>query len=102
MKYSDAQHEKHAPHLHWYLFEIGISNKFRNKGYASRLLKPILEKCDQEGMACYLETHNEKNVGLYSHFEFAVKEAGKLPGSNVTHWAMLRSPRPSNHHSLEN
>ena len=52
----------------------------------------MLDRCDREGVPCYLETHNEQNLGLYEHFGFEVKEKGVLPGSNRSHWAMLRNP----------
>ena len=91
--YSDALHERNAPVAHWYLLSIGIGDRWRGKGYASVLLKPMLWQCDHTGTPCYLETHNPRNVGLYEHFGFVVKEESRLPGSDRMHWAMLRGPQ---------
>jgi ribosomal protein S18 acetylase RimI-like enzyme len=93
MKYSDGLHAQYAPDPHWYLFEIGIGDEHRGKGCASKLLNPIMERCDHDQVPCYLETNNSKNVDLYEHFGFVVKDKGLLPGSDLTHWAMLREPK---------
>jgi hypothetical protein len=91
--YAEEIHEKHASSPHWYLMMIGVRDIFRGKGYATTLIRPILEKCDQEMVPCYLETHNPINVEIYKHFGFATVEDGKLPGSDITHWAMMRMPK---------
>lgn len=91
-RYSERLHRKHAPSRHWYLLSIGIRKELCGRGYASALLRPMLDRCDREGVPCYLETHNERNLGLYGHFGFEVKEMGMLPGSSRNHWAMLRNP----------
>jgi ribosomal protein S18 acetylase RimI-like enzyme len=91
--FSTGLHKRHAPFPHWYLLAIGVAEVHRGKGLASRLIRPMLERLDAEGMPCYLETHNPANVGLYEHFGFTVAEVGKLPGSEARHWAMLRLPR---------
>ncbi len=76
------------PHL--YLSTIGIDVAHRGKGFASRLILPMLEKADREGLSCYLDTHNECNIPLYQRFGFCVARESVLPGSSVRHWAMIR------------
>ena len=93
--YSDQLHARHAHFPHWYLLAIGIADQFRGKGYASRLLRPMLARCDDEKLPCYLETHNERNLTFYQHFGFVVREEGKIPGSNTRQWALLRMPYQS-------
>ena len=90
--YSDQLHTRHAHFPHWYLLAIGVAHRFQGKGYASRLLRPMLARCDHENLPCYLETHNEGNLGIYQHFGFVVKEEGKIPGSATRQWALLRIP----------
>jgi ribosomal protein S18 acetylase RimI-like enzyme len=90
--FAERLHKKHAPFRHWYLVSLGVKPECRGKGYASELLRPRLERCDVEGLPCYLETHNERNLDLYRHFGFQVKEQGVLPGSDRYHWVMLREP----------
>jgi ribosomal protein S18 acetylase RimI-like enzyme len=91
-RYADGLHEQCMPNPHWYLLSIGVGDQYRGRGYASRLLRPMLDRCDKESLPCYLETHNERNVGLYSHYGFFVKVEGQLPGSDGKHWAMVRNP----------
>ena len=54
----------------------------------------MLDFCDRENIVCYLETNKQSNVGLYEHFGFRLAEQGMVPGSNVMHYAMTRSPKP--------
>ena len=89
-EYAFKLHERHAHFPHWYLLLIGVNPMFQRKGYASRLLRPMFARIDQEHLPCYLETQNERNVPIYQHYGFKVVEEGTIPGTNVTHWAMLR------------
>ncbi len=88
--YSNEVHKRNAPFPHWYLMAVGVRDGYRKKGYASRLIKPVLDYFDRIGIACYLETHNENNVAIYEHFGFRLAETGRLPGTDKPHFAMLR------------
>ncbi len=89
-EYVDAVHQRLAPFGHWFLQVIGVDPQFQGKGYAGKLLKPMLARIDEEGLSCYLETLDEHNVALYEHFNFTVIEKSTIPGTNLTNWAMLR------------
>ncbi|HEY9595577.1 MAG TPA: GNAT family N-acetyltransferase [Spirochaetia bacterium] len=91
-RYSDKLHRDRVGFPHWYLLVIGVGDEYRGKGYASRLMRPMLERLDRERLPCYLETHNENNLKLYEHFGFEVVDEGRLPGSEQRQWAMLRNP----------
>ena len=52
----------------------------------------MLKYFDENNQSCYLETHNQKNVAYYEKYGFKVVEVGCLPGTQKTHWAMLRMP----------
>ena len=90
--YSAQLHKKCTSFPNWHLLEIGIANKYRGKGFASKLLRPILDELDKKGLHCYLETHNPVNVEIYRHFGFDVVIEGKLPNTEKPHWSMLRKP----------
>lgn len=79
-----------APFPHWYLAVLGVDPKFQGKGYASRLLKPMLARLDAAKMPCYVETSTEEYVLIYQHFGFKVIYEAVLPGSGSKMWAMLR------------
>jgi len=90
--YSAQLHKKYTSFPNWHLLEIGIVNKYRGKGFASKLLRPILDELDKKGLHCYLETHNPVNVEIYRHFGFDVVIEGRLPNTEKPHWSMLRKP----------
>ncbi|MGQ9780270.1 MAG: GNAT family N-acetyltransferase [Bacillota bacterium] len=90
-RYSREMHRRHAPFPHWYLLVIGVADRYRGRGYAGRLLRPVFEHLDRQGLPCYLETHNPANLGFYEHYGFKVIEEGRLPGTDRPHWAMLRA-----------
>lgn len=83
-------HGRLAPPRHWYLSVLGVDPAERGRGHAARLLTPQLAVADRENAACYLDTHNENNVGLYERFGFRVVHQGRMPGTTVRHWVMLR------------
>jgi len=89
-EYIDAVHKRLAPFKHWYLQEIGVDPQFKGKGYAGKLLRPMFARIDEEGLPCYLETEDEKNVTLYEHFGFRMVEKSAIPETKLTSWAMLR------------
>jgi ribosomal protein S18 acetylase RimI-like enzyme len=86
----DAIHRHCVTGPHWYLFFIGVAPEHQGKGYARRLIRPMLARLDREGLSCYLVTENEKNVALYEHYGFAVVNRSTIPGTTVNNWAMLR------------
>jgi GNAT superfamily N-acetyltransferase len=88
-EYTTSVRRRCAPARHWYLLLLGVDPACQGRGYASRLLKPMFERADKDGLACFLETEAEKNVALYEHLGFRVVEEGIVPGSNVKSWAML-------------
>lgn len=97
MAFSDRVDELHAQHLpvpHTYLFVIGVDPLHQKKGYAGRLIRPMLARLDAAGVPCYLNTQNEKNAGLYEHFGFRVVDRRMIPGSPIVHTAMVRDPKP--------
>jgi len=88
----DVYHKKHLPRSHCYLFFIGVDPRLHGKGYGGKLIRPMLDWMDRKQIACYLNTQNEKNIGLYEHFGFTVVEQVSLPGSGILHTGMIRNP----------
>ena len=89
-QYVTPMHKRHAPFCHWFLQTIGVDPMFQGKGYASTLLKAMFARIDAEHLPCYVETQNEKNVSIYQHYGFKVVEEVIIPGTEISHWAMLR------------
>ena len=77
----------------WYLFNLSIKKDAQGKGIASKLMRPMLQFCDDEKMVAYLETNKEANVGLYKHYGFDLKKEELIPKTPVMHYAMVRNPQ---------
>jgi ribosomal protein S18 acetylase RimI-like enzyme len=89
-EYVEKAHKRLAPAKHWYLQTIGVDPKFQGKGYAGRLIEPMLAKIDSQHLPCYLETFEEKNVSIYERFGFRTIERAFIPQTPFENWAMLR------------
>jgi len=83
-------HKRHIASPHWYLYLLGVEPVLQGKGYASKLLKAMLARTDREGLACYLDNTNEKNLSMYQRFGFRVIEEYEVPRTGVSIWAMLK------------
>ncbi|MFC1938962.1 GNAT family N-acetyltransferase [Chloroflexota bacterium] len=89
-QYIDAVHNRLASFKHWFLQDIGVNPRFQGKGYAGKLLRPMLSRITEAGLPCYLDTLDEQNVSLYKHFGFEIVDKSNIPETNLTNWAMLR------------
>ena len=77
----------------WYLYNLSIKKDAQGKGVASKLMRPMLQFCDDEKMVAYLETNKESNVGLYQHYGFDLMSEEVIPKTSVTHYSMVRNPK---------
>ena len=78
------------PYLH--LGPVAVEPDFQGKGFATKLVRPMLDHLDTEGLNCYLEAQSESNVSLYQHFGFEVVAKGTVPDTDIPHWDMIRIP----------
>ena len=90
--YAMGLKKEYTDNYDWYLFNLSINKDAQGKGIASKLMRPMLQFCDDERMVAYLETNKEANVGLYRHYGFDLMKEEQIPKSNVTHYAMVRDP----------
>jgi len=89
-RYIDAMHKRYAPFGHWFLLQVGVAPEMQGKGHAGRLIRPMLARMDTEGLPCYTETMDEKNVGLYEHLGFRVMEELAIPDTELVTWGLVR------------
>jgi len=84
---------RHPPApLHYYLAVLGTDPPCQGRGLGSRLLAPVLEQCDRDGVGAYLESSKERNVDFYARHGFRVLERVRLlRGPHM--WTMWRDPR---------
>ena len=93
-RHIDARHKALVPFRHWFLALLGVAPEFQGQGYPGALLRPMLASIDAEGLPCYLETMDARNVPRYEHFGFRVIEESRVPDTDLTSWAMLRGNPP--------
>ena len=91
--YSMGLKKEFTDHFDWYLFNLSIKKEAQGKGIASKLMRPMLQFCNDEKMVAYLETNKECNVGLYKHYGFDLMKEEFIPKTPVTHYAMVRQPK---------
>ena len=53
----------------------------------------MLEHFDNEKQNCYLETLKAENIMIYQHYGFKLMEEVKVPGTDMTLYAMLREAK---------
>src|SRR2546425_10097764 len=89
----DIQRHHPADPPHWYLAVLGTDPSARGQGLGSALLGPVLERCDADGVAAYLESSKERNIDFYARHGFRVTAELRLPrGPSL--WPMWREPQP--------
>jgi GNAT superfamily N-acetyltransferase len=91
--FNDEVKMRTAPERHWFLDLLAVQPACQGQGVGGRLLQARLAKCDLEKLPCYLETETEGNVRFYQKYGFIVVNKGRVPGSELTIWAMLRPPQ---------
>jgi ribosomal protein S18 acetylase RimI-like enzyme len=63
--------ERHHPRAdHYYLPYIGVAPTAQGHGLGTALLRPILDRCDRDGVPAYLEASNPRCARLYERLGF--------------------------------
>lgn len=84
----DAGHPRED---HWYLWFVGVRAEWRGAGLGSALMRPVLDRCDDEGVPAYLEATSALNRRLYERHGFEVTGEIVLP-KGPSMWPMWRAP----------
>lgn len=89
----DAMDKIHPTDRHYYLQFIGVDPDHQGKGLGSALMRPVLERCDQDGIGAYLESTNEVNHALYEHLGFVYVNEFYVCHGAPPIWPMWRDPQ---------
>jgi len=82
-----AEHHPRTPH--WYLPVIAADPNWIGQGLGALLMKHALRRCDEEGIAAYLESSNPRNISFYERHGFEI--VGRIQsGSSPVLTPMLR------------
>ncbi|MCB1704597.1 MAG: GNAT family N-acetyltransferase [Halioglobus sp.] len=93
MLLSGAKTEKYHPKTpHYYLFAIGVTPGNKGRGLGTALIKPLLQRCDMEGIPAYLENSKAENLPFYEGHGFKVLQQIRFAASAPPVWLMWREP----------
>lgn len=80
---------------HEYLWMIGVAPGRQGEGLGTALIGSVLDRCDREGRAAYLEASSERSARLYGRLGFKLTgEPLRLPDGPLM-YPMWREPRAS-------
>ncbi len=87
-----AMHRSLVKGKHCYLLFLGVEPGQQQHGIGSMLIKPVLNRADEEGLPCYLETMKEVNLAFYRKHGFQVGDEKQIANDGPHIWALQRSP----------
>ncbi len=88
--YAEALHHRDMTDPHWYVMVLGVAPAFQGQGYGRALLQPMLDRAELEGVPCYLETTQPKNVSFYRRLGFDVLVEDVEPESGLRVWTFRK------------
>jgi GNAT superfamily N-acetyltransferase len=88
-----AIERRHLRGAHYYFANIGVTPEAQGQGLGSRLMRPTLDRCDEQGLPAYLEASSERNAVLYERLGFQCTEVLRFAGSPPLR-LMMRPPQP--------
>jgi ribosomal protein S18 acetylase RimI-like enzyme len=86
----DRIHRQLVIGQHWYLVALGVKPSSQRQHVASLLLEPLLTRAETEGLPCYLEAFNGKDLLFYERHGFRIAGGGKIPKGGPDFWVMIR------------
>jgi ribosomal protein S18 acetylase RimI-like enzyme len=89
-----ALEANHPTKPHYYLPFVGVSPESQGRGTGTALMRPILDRCDAEGVPAYLEATTTRNRACYQRQGFEVTEEFHFPKGGPPSWRMWREPAP--------
>ena len=89
-RFTVETHKRIMKDNHQYIMLLVVDPDKQNQGYGKKLMLPVLKAAEEKGHSCYLETHGEKNVGIYTNLGFKVVSEDIVPGTDIIQYAMVK------------
>ena len=83
----------HPREPHYHLAYVGTHPDRQGRGLGTAVLEPMLDRCDTEGVAAYLENSKPRNEAFYARHGFVATGPIPLPDGAPPMMAMWREPR---------
>lgn len=90
-KFMSQQSQALVPPHAWYLSIVGIHPDFQGHGRGERLLKPVLNALEAQGLPVYLESFTPRNLPFYTRLGFCEKARFFEPHIAAEYSLMLRT-----------
>ncbi len=79
--------ERDMTEPYWYLLLLGVEPALQRRGLGGELIRPTIERAHREGVPCYVETEQPRNVAFYRRQGFELIVDGQAAGSTgVRFW----------------
>jgi len=83
----------HPDEPHWYLDLVGTRPERQGEGIGARLLRPVLDRCDEQGLPEWTYSSNRQNLAFYHRLGFEVLDEVVLVDGAPPVFPILRRPR---------
>ncbi len=80
----------HPTEPHYYVRWVGVRPDWQGNGIGSELMRPTLDRCDDENVSAYLEASSERSAALYERLGFIHLGIQQLPDGGPHYWPMRR------------
>ncbi len=88
----------HPDEPHFHLLLAGVDPDHQGRGIGGALLRPVLDRCDAEGVPAYLEATAPGNRRWFERVGFDATDEVELGAGGPTIWPMVRAPQPPADH----
>ena len=78
---------------HWYLLALGTRATNQGHGFGARIVRPVIERCDAEGIGTYLESSNPRNIPFYHRLGYEIVNEHWTPDDTTVVTGMWRAAR---------
>lgn len=90
---TEKKHQQTISTPHWALYAIAVDPSRQCRGVGTRLMRPILDRADADGLPCYLDTPSERSLTFFRRLGFEVVLDVDRPTSGPRFWTMIRQPQ---------
>jgi ribosomal protein S18 acetylase RimI-like enzyme len=91
-KYAEQARKRAAPGAHWHIWALGVDPAFQGHGFGGQLVQTVLWQARGQGLPCYLDTENPRNMSFYQQYGFRLVSESPIAGSVARVYAMLWAP----------
>ena len=85
-----AMGARHPAEPHWFLESVGTLPEQQNRGLGERVLRPVLDRCDRDGLPAWTWSSNARNLPFYERLGFRVLEELPWVDGGPSVWIIRR------------